>query len=87
MIIYLISLAVLLGISSIVVFMLSFYSGKALKRIILNAVFGILIMAGINLTSKFSGVHIPINPVTALGIGIFSIPAVIGFLMLNIIFL
>lgn len=85
--IFLISIAVMLSLSAFIILLLSFYSGKAIKRIVLNGIFGFLTLLIINLTSKFTGVYIPINWYSIVGIGVFSIPAVIGLLVLNVIFI
>ena len=47
---------------------------------------GIAVMAVIDLTAKFTGVHIPVNQYTVTGSAVFGIPAVCGFLVLPIIF-
>ena len=60
--------------------------GKPLKSLLLNAFMGIAVMAVIDLTAKFTGVHIPVNQYTVTGSAVFGIPAVCGFLVLPIIF-
>ena len=59
---------------------------KPFKTLILNAFMGIAVMAVIDLTAKFTGVHIPVNQYTVAGSAVFGIPAVCGFLILPIIF-
>ena len=61
-------------------------TGKPFKTLILNAFLGIAVMAIIDLTAKFTGVHIPVNQYTVAGSAVFGIPAVCGFLILPIIF-
>ena len=56
------------------------------KTLLLNAFLGIAVMAIIDLTAKFTGVHIPVNQYTVAGSAVFGIPAVCGFLILPIIF-
>ena len=56
------------------------------KTLLLNAFLGITVMAIIDLTAKFTGVHIPVNQYTVAGSAVFGIPAVCGFLILPIIF-
>ena len=85
--IILISFAVFLGLSSLIIILSALYSGKAIKRLIINALLGFAVVGAINITSKFTGVYIYINPITVLGTTVFSVPAVIGFLLLNIIIL
>ena len=83
----LISVAVILSFSAFIILLMSFYSGKAIKRLFLNGLFGFFALLTINLTSKFTGVYIPINWYSIALTGVFSVPAVIGFLILNIIFI
>lgn len=61
-------------------------TGKLFKTLLLNAFLGIAVMAIIDLTAKFTGVHIPVNQYTVAGSAVFGIPAVCGFLILPIIF-
>ena len=76
-----------LAISALLILCLALYSGKAIRRLVINALLGYAVIVLINATSKFSGVYININPITVLGTTVFSVPAVIGFLLLNIIIL
>lgn len=69
---------------SIVFFALK--SHKFLKTMGLNSLLGLMILALIDLTGKFTGIYIPINLYTVAGSGIFGIPAVCGFLILQILF-
>ena len=83
----LISIAVILSFSAFIIMLMSFYSGKALKRLFLNGLFGFFALLIVNSTSSFTGVYIPINWYSIALTGVFSVPAVIGFLILNIIFI
>ena len=56
------------------------------KTLLLNAFLGLAVMAIIDLTAKFTGVHIPVNQYTVVGSAVFGIPAVCLFLILPIIF-
>jgi len=84
----------ILGIISICFFALcyliiiitAFFTGKSIKRLLLNAVFGLTVLALIDVTARFSEVYIPINLYTVIGVSTFGIPAVIGFLVLPLIF-
>ena len=60
---------------------------KFFKALIFNAFLGIAVMAVIDLTAKFTGVHIPVNWWTVGGSAVFGIPAVCGYLILPLIFL
>lgn len=81
-----ISALIFLAVSFFIIFLLSVYSGKGIKRIILNALIGIGVWMVLNLTSKYTGVRIPVNIYSLVGISAFSVPAIIGFLVLKIIF-
>lgn len=77
---------VLLAVGFITVTVFSVKSGKAVKTLLLNAFAGVAVLAIINLTAKFTGVYVPLNPYTAAGAVCYGIPAVCGFLVLPIIF-
>ena len=78
-----IALAVLFGL---VLLIFAFKSGKPLRILLLNALLGISMLILINLTTRFTGVHIPINRWTAGFSAGFGIPAVGLFVMLPLIF-
>ena len=75
-----------LSLSVFIIFCFAVKSRKTLKILLLNGFIGISLLAIINLTSRFSGVYIPINIYTVSGSGVFGIPALIGFLILSFIF-
>lgn len=60
---------------------------KFFKTLLLNAFLALCVMAAIDLTAKFTGVHIPVNWWTVAGTAVFGIPAVCGYLILPLIFL
>ena len=62
-------------------------SGKFFKALLLNALLGLLTMTFINLISRFTGFGIAVNLYTVLGSALFSVPAVIFFLILPFIFI
>lgn len=76
-----------LSISALTILLMALYSGKAVKRLLINALAGIGAMLIINLTKKYTGVNIPINAYSVVGATVFSVPAVIGLLILNLIIL
>ena len=80
---------VILVLSIFILIILGFEikSKKPLRILFFNAFLGIVSLAIINLTSKFSGVYIPINEYTVTGCGIFGIPAVSFFLIFKFIFI
>ena len=77
---------ILLTVGFIAVTVFSVKSGKAVKTLLLNAFAGAAVRAIINLTAKFTGVYVPLNPYTAAGAVCYGVPAVCGFLILPIIF-
>ena len=76
---------ILLGITYFYILILSIKSRKPFKFLFLNALSGILSICLIGLTKKFTGVFIPINHYTLIGGSTLGIPAIIGFLVLNLI--
>lgn len=62
-------------------------SHKMIKSVFLNALLGFAAIAAVNLTQKFTGVHIPLNWYTVGGCGIFGLPCVCGIILLQIIML
>lgn len=77
----------MLIIGALAVLICAVKGGKPLKSLLLNAFLGIAVLAVIDLTSKFTGVHVPINQWTVLGAAGFGVPAVCAFLVLHIIFI
>jgi len=74
-------------LSELIIIYFAIKSKKFLRTLFLNAFLGIIAIIIINLTKKYSGVHIPMNYYT-LGTGsILSIPGVIGILICNFIFI
>lgn len=74
-----------LSVCSFVLLILHIKSHKMIRSIFLNALLGFAAIAMINLTQKFTGVHIPLNPYTVGGSGIFGLPAVCGAIILQVI--
>lgn len=61
-------------------------SGKPFKNLAVSAVCGIIGLAAVDLTVKFTGIHIPINPYTVSSSALFGLPAVCGLVLLQLIF-
>ncbi len=76
----------LLSVAAIIIICLALKSGRPFKYIIINAVIGILSVVLVDVTSRFTGVHIPINEWTLSGSAVYGIPAVCGLLILQILF-
>lgn len=79
------SVIVLLCLSAFIILGLSIGSGKPLKVLLINALIGVFAVTAINLTARFTGIHIPINEYTLTGAGVYGLPAVCGLLILKLI--
>lgn len=77
----------ILLITAVTILFFSMISRKFFKTIFLNAILGLITIVIINLSSKFTGVYIPLNYYTVLGGISLGIPSIIGFLILSIIFI
>ena len=60
-------------------------SHKFFKMVVFNAFIGLSLLAIINLTSKFTGLYIPINWYSVGGISVFSVPAICLILVAQIL--
>lgn len=72
-----------LSVCAFVLLILHIKSHKMIKSIFLNAMLGFAAIAVINLTQKFTGVHIPLNWYTVGGSGVFGLPCVCGIILLQ----
>lgn len=72
-----------LSLCAFVLLILHIKSHKMIKSIFLNALLGFAAIAVINLTQKFTGVHIPLNWYTVGGSGVFGLPCVCGIILLQ----
>ena len=60
-------------------------SRRPLRTAAINAALGIAALAAVNLTARFTGVHIPLNVYTVPGAAIFGMPACAAFVVLEIL--
>ena len=74
-----------LSVCAFILLILHIKSHKMIKSIFLNALLGFAAVFLINVTQKFTGVHIPLNWWTVGGSGIFGIPCVCGLVLSQII--
>ena len=82
-----IAVGYILGI--MIVFVLARISLKPIKfiiKILMNSVAGGAVLLLINTLGKFAGIHIGINAITAVAVGLFGLPAVILMLLLQLFF-
>ena len=84
---FLILTIVFLSLLELVLLFLYAKSGRFFKMLILNALLGFLTFVVINLLSRFTGFSIALNLYTVLGSALFSVPAVIFFLILPFVFI
>lgn len=74
----------LLSITAITIIILAMRSGKPLKSLLINALLGVAALAAVDITTRFTGVHIPVNQWTAVGSAVYGIPCVCGLLVLQL---
>ncbi len=74
-------------IGLIAILIVAIKSRKPFKFLILNAIIGFTLMLILHFSEKFTGIKFPINQYTAIGSSVFGIPAIIGFLIFNLIFI
>jgi len=70
------------------IFMVSWIFVKPLKflgRLIINSIFGALLLIAFNYFGQFTGVFIGVNEATALSIGLLGIPGFISILLLKLL--
>lgn len=77
---------ILLAVSVLIILVFAARTKRALRCLLINSFLGISVFLILYFTKKFTGIVLALNVYTALGSAIFGIPAVIGFLLLNLIF-
>ena len=77
----------LLVIYGFIYLILAVGTKKPFKTIFFYAFLGVLGLAIVNLTAKFSGVYIPVNAYTLGSSAALGLPGTIGLLILRIIFM
>ncbi len=82
---FFIFLIILISFFGLGVLFFAIKSHKLFKTLIFNGFLGICLLAIIDLTGKFTGLFVPINPYTVTGCSVFGIPAVAFFLILQVI--
>lgn len=83
--IYMYSILAAAIISELFVLFFCLKSGKPIKNLLLSAICGIAAIIAVNLTTRFSGVHIPVNPYSVVSSSIFGIPAVCGMVIMGML--
>ena len=59
---------------------------RFVMKLVLNSLCGIVIVLGINLVGARWGVHIGINPFTAIALGIMGVPGIAAILLAQIFY-
>lgn len=59
---------------------------KVVLRLMLNSIFGAIVIICINLLEPFLHIHIAVNAVTALVLGILGVPGLCLLMLLKIVF-
>lgn len=77
--------AAIVGMAVVVNLILALKSRKFFRSLFLNALLGVAVLAAIDLTTRFTGVHIPVNEWTVGSSAVLGLPAVAGFLLLPLI--
>ena len=77
----------LIILSELIILFFAGKSGEFFKVLFLNALIGIIAVVVVNVTSKYTNCYIPINLYTVFFPSSFGIPAVIGLILLKLIFL
>lgn len=80
-------LLIFIGICLMFIFVYAYKSKSFFKTLFLNSILGIILLLIINLLRKYIGAYLPLNYITVFSSGVLGIPAVIGLLILNLIFL
>ncbi len=83
--IYLYSAGALAAVAELLVLFFCFKSGKPIKNLLIAALCGIAALIAVNLTARFTGVHIPVNPFSVGSSALFGIPAVCGMVIMGMI--
>ena len=60
-------------------------SRRPVRSAVINALCGILALAAVNLTYRFTGVRIPVNVYTVPGVAVFGIPACAAMVIFQMI--
>lgn len=82
-----ISAMVVLSVTAFILLVFFIKSRKPVKSLISNAFSGIIALILINLTTNFTGIHIPVNWWSVSASAGLGIPGVIGLILVQIIFL
>ena len=84
--VFLIVTLIWLSLAFLVILYFALKSKKTMRLLLLNTLLGFAVFTAINLTTKYTGMHLPINGWTAAGTAVYGAPAVVCFLFIQILF-
>lgn len=76
---------VLIAITCLAVLIFAIMSRKPIRYVLLSSILGIAALALVELTKRFTGVHIPVNEWTAGTSAVLGVPGVCALLALKLI--
>ncbi len=76
----------ILSVGALAVLICAVRTHKPFKALFINFLASAAVTAIIDLTARYTGVNIPINEWTVSGAAVFGVPAVIGIVIMPIIF-
>ncbi len=76
----------LIVICFIVILIFASRTKKALSVLLFNSILGLAVFFGLYFTKKYTGITLAVNQFTIIGSALFGMPAVCGFLLLNLLF-
>ncbi len=81
-----ISFIIVLSVYVILLLFFCHKDGRFFKTLFLSVLTGIAVLTVVNLTSRFTGVCIPVNAWTCGSSALFGIPGVLGILLIRMFF-
>lgn len=60
---------------------------KVLTRFFVHCVLALLVLVGLNLVGLYAGFHLPVNPVSVVGVGVLGLPGLVLLAFLSYLFI
>ncbi|MGI6588051.1 MAG: pro-sigmaK processing inhibitor BofA family protein [Peptococcia bacterium] len=60
---------------------------KVLTRFFVHCVIALLVLVGLNFVGFYAGFHLPVNPVSVMGVGVLGFPGLILLVFLSYLFI
>lgn len=83
--IFIIALISVLSVTALTLLIFHIKTLKPFRSILLHAGIGLTLLISLNLLTRFTGIRIPINPISIISAATLGAPAVCGYLILNLI--